>query len=53
MFILLIGLFIKLQIGTLIPNPIVFIIKLFIAKFIRILNFNSIGVLNAGIKGLK
>jgi hypothetical protein len=34
------------------PDLIVFIIKLFIAKSVRILNFNSIGVLNVGIEGL-
>ena len=34
-------------------NLIVFIIKLSITKFFRILNFNFVSILNAGIKGLK
>ena len=48
-----ISLLIKLQVYTLIHTPVIVTIKLPITKTIRILNFNSIGISNAGIQGLK
>ena len=44
---------IKLRPGTLVGTLIIVIIKLFIAKVIRILNFNYILILSASSKGLK
>ena len=48
-----VGFFIKLWLSTLVNTLIVVIIKLFIAKVIRILNFNYILVLGVSSKGLK
>ena len=45
--------FIKLWLGALVGTPIVVIIKLFIAKVIRIFNFNYMLILGASSKGLK
>ena len=53
MYFLLIGPFIKLQLSALVSTPIVVIIELFIAKVIRIFNFNYILILGASSKGLK
>ena len=53
MYFLLIGLFIKLWLSTLVGTLIVVTIKLFIAKVIRIFNFNYILILDASSKGLK
>ena len=50
---LLVGLLIKLRLGALVGTLIVVIIKLFIAKVIRILNFNYILILGISSKGLK
>ena len=53
MCFLLINPLIKLQLGALVGILIVVIIKLFIAKVIRIFNFNYILVLGVSSKGLK
>ena len=53
MCFLLIGLFIKLQLNTLVCTLIVVIIELSIAKVIRILNFNYMLILGISSKGLK
>ena len=53
MYFLLVGFFIKLRLGALIDILIVVIIKLFIARVIRIFNFNYMLVLNISSKGLK
>ena len=50
---LLVGLLIKLWLGTLVGTPIIVIIKLFIAKVIKILNFNYMLILSINSKGLK
>ena len=50
---LLVGPFIKLQLGALIGTLIIVIIKLFIAKVIGILNFNYILILSISSKGFK
>jgi hypothetical protein len=52
---LLVGPFIKLRLGALVGTLIIIIIKLFITKVIRILNFNYIfipGISSKGLKGL-
>ena len=48
-----VGPLIKLQLSALVGTPIIIIIKLSIAKVIRILNFNYVLVLGASSKGLK
>ena len=53
LYFLLVGLFIKLQLGALVGTLIIVIIKLSIAKVIRILNFNYILILGVSSKGLK
>ena len=53
MCFLLVGFLIKLWLGALVGILIVVIIKLFIAKVIRIFNFNYILVLGVSSKGLK
>jgi hypothetical protein len=53
LYFLLVGPFIKLWLGTLVGTPIIVIIKLSIAKVIRILNFNHILILGVSSKGLK
>ena len=53
MCFLLIGLLIKLRLGALVGTLIVVIIKLFIAKVIKIFNFNHMLVLGVSSKGLK
>ena len=53
MYFLLVGLFIKLRPGALVGILIIVMIKLFIAKVIRILNFNYILILSVSSKGLK
>ena len=40
---------ITLWVYTLIPTLIIVIIKLFITKLVKILNFNNISILNVGI----
>jgi hypothetical protein len=50
---LLVGPLIKLRPGTLVGTLIVVIIKLPIAKVIKILNFNYIFILGVSSKGLK
>jgi hypothetical protein len=50
---LLVGLLIKLRLGTLVGTPIIVIVKLFIAKVIKILNFNYMLILSINSKGLK
>ena len=52
-YFLLVGLLINLWLGTLIGTPIIVIIKLFIAKVIKILNFNYMLILSINSKGLK
>jgi hypothetical protein len=53
LYFLLISPLIKLRLGALVGTLIIIIIKLFIAKVIRILNFNYILVLGISSKGLK
>ena len=53
MCFLLIGPLIKLRPGTLLNTLIIVIIKLSIAKVIKILNFNYILILSTSNKGLK
>ena len=48
-----VGPLIKLRLSALVGTPIVVIIKLFIAKVIRIFNFNRVLVLGVSSKGLK
>ena len=48
-----VGPLIKLQLSALVGTPIIIIIKLSIAKVIRILNFNYILILGVSSKGLK
>ena len=48
-----VGPLIKLRLSALVGTPIVVIIKLFIAKVIRIFNFNHMLVLGVSSKGLK
>jgi hypothetical protein len=50
---LLIGPLIKLRLNALVSTSIIVMIKLFIAKVIRILNFNYILILGVSSKGLK
>ena len=53
LYFLLVSPLIKLQLDTPVGTPIIVIIKLFIAKVIKILNFNYIFILNVSSKGLK
>ena len=53
MCFLLVGPLIKLWLSALVGTPIIVIIKLFIAKVIKILNFNYIFILGVSSKGLK
>ena len=53
MYFLLVGPFIKLRLGALVGTLIVVTIKLFIAKVIKILNFNRVLILGISSKGLK
>jgi hypothetical protein len=53
LYFLLISPLIKLRLGTLVGTLIIVIIKLSIAKVIRILNFNRVLVLGISSKGLK
>ena len=53
LYFLLVGSLIKLWLGALINTLIIVIIKLSIAKVIKILNFNHILILGASSKGLK
>ena len=53
MCFLLVGPFIKLRLGALVNTLIIVIIKLFITKVIKILNFNYIFILGVSSKGLK
>ena len=53
MCFLLVGFFIKLRLGAPVGTPIVVIIKLSIAKVIKILNFNCVFILGTSSKGLK
>ena len=50
---LLVGLLIKLRLGALVGTLIIVIIKLSIAKVIKILNFNYMLILGVSSKGLK
>ena len=53
MYFLLVGPLIKLWLSAPVGTPIVVIIKLSIAKVIRILNFNYIFILGVSSKGFK
>jgi hypothetical protein len=53
LYFLLISLFIKLRLGALVGTLIVVIIKLFIVKVIRILNFNYMFIPSVSSKSLK
>ena len=53
MYFLLVGFLIKLWLGAPVGTLIVVTIKLFIAKVIRILNFNHVLILGISSKGLK
>ena len=53
LYFLLVGPFIKLRLGALVSTLIIVIIKLFIAKVIRIFNFNRLLILGISSKGLK
>ena len=53
MCFLLVGPLIKLRLGALVGTLIIVIIKLFITKVIKILNFNYIFILGISSKGLK
>jgi hypothetical protein len=53
LYFLLIGPLIKLQLGALVGTLIIVIIELFIAKVIRIFNFNYMLILGVSSKGLK
>ena len=53
MCFLLMGPFIKLQLGTLVGTLIIVIIKLSITKVIKIFNFNHVLILSISSKGFK